>query len=52
MTPYYSDDYATIYLGDSLEVLPYYRRKWGGDKGDETLDRPFGTHPIDYWPPA
>lgn len=22
MTPYYSDDYATIYLGDSLEVLP------------------------------
>lgn len=37
---------------DNELLQTYYRRKWGGDKGEETLTAPFGSHPINYWPPA
>jgi hypothetical protein len=29
----------------------YYTKKWGGDVGAETYDRPFKTMPLDYWLP-
>lgn len=30
-------------------LLAYYRDKWGGDKGDERFDLPFGHQPLDYF---
>ena len=30
-------------------LLAYYRKKWGGDKGDERLVQPFGNKPLDYF---
>ena len=31
-------------------LLRYYRKKWGGDKGEERWETPFGnTKPINYW---
>lgn len=30
-------------------LLAYYRRKWGGDKGEEKFTRPFRDEPLDYW---
>lgn len=33
-------------------LLDYYERKWGGPKGEERWDVPFGDKPIDYWEPA
>jgi len=28
----------------------YYEEKWGGPKGEEKWEKPFGTEDIDYWP--
>lgn len=30
-------------------LLDYYKRKWGGDKGQETFKLPFGDKPISYF---
>ena len=35
---------------DNTKLASYYRSKWGGDKGAETYDKPFGRRPIHYWP--
>lgn len=48
MTPYYSDDMVTLYLGDSREVLPAL-----GLRADVVIaDPPYGTthHTWDVWP--
>jgi hypothetical protein len=31
-------------------LLDYYREKWGGDKGEEKFELPFGDKPIGYFP--
>lgn len=31
-------------------LLEYYETKWGGAKGEETWTKPWGRHPIDYFP--
>lgn len=31
-------------------LLAYYRQKWGGDKGEELFDLPFGNKPLGYFP--
>lgn len=31
-------------------LLAYYREKWGGNKGEEKYDKPFGDKPLDYFP--
>jgi hypothetical protein len=30
-------------------LLEYYAKKWGGGKGHETFDKPFGDKPLDYF---
>lgn len=30
-------------------LLRYYALKWGGAKGFEKFDKPFGDKPLDYW---
>lgn len=31
-------------------LLAYYAEKWGGAKGEETWEKPWGSKPLDYWP--
>lgn len=37
------------HLVDAHPLLDYMREKWGGDKGEETFDRPWGDKPLDYF---
>lgn len=33
-------------------LLAYYKEKWGGDKGEEIFNVPFGDKPMNFWEPA
>lgn len=33
-------------------LLAYYKKKWGGDKQEETFTTPYGNQGLDYWEPV
>lgn len=43
---------ATGFKDNPRALLAYYARKWGGEPGHETHDKPFGDKPLEYWPGA